>query len=162
MGHSGYCEAHDREAVRRRPGLDKICLVWAAVINDFDTQSGTIFGQSNAVGAEAVRAAQYFNTPAFGVVPPILAPFSSTGATPVLFDSAGKRLATPDLRSHKPEIVAPDGIDTTFFGSDSDGNGFPNFFGTSAAAAACGRHSNLAFPGQAQAQPGQDLHETRK
>ena len=116
------------------PGLIKYVYFGPAVINDFDTQSGTIFGHSNAVGAEAVGAAQYFNTPAFGVFPPILAPFSSTGATPVLFDSAGKRLATPDLRSHKPEIVAPDGIDTTFFGSDTDGNGFPNFFGTSAAA----------------------------
>jgi Subtilase family len=116
------------------PGLIKYVYFGPAVINDFDTRSGTIFGHSNAVGAEAVGAAQYFNTPAFGVFPPILASFSSTGPTPILFDSAGKRLATPDLRSHKPEIVAPDGIDTTFFGSDTDGNGFPNFFGTSAAA----------------------------
>jgi hypothetical protein len=116
------------------PGLIKYVYFGSATINDFNTQSGTIFGHANAVGAEAVGAARYSNTPVFGVSPPMLASFSSAGPTPVLFDSVGNRLGTPDFRSHKPEIVAPDGIDTTFFGSDTDGNGFPNFFGTSASA----------------------------
>jgi Subtilase family/FG-GAP-like repeat len=116
------------------PGLIKYVYFGPAAINDFDTQSSTIFGHANAVGAEAVGAARYSNTPPFSVFPPILEAFSSSGATPSLFDKLGNRLATPDLRSHKPEIVAPDGIDTTFFGSDTDGTGFPNFFGTSAAA----------------------------
>ena len=52
---------------------------------------------------------------------------------PILFDIAGNSIS-PIIRN-KPEIVAPDGGDTTFFGSgDSENNGFPNFFGTSAAA----------------------------
>ena len=115
------------------PGLIKYVYFGSAIINEFDTQSSTIFGHANAVGAEAVGAARYSNTPAFSVFPPILESFSSSGTTPILFDVAGNRIAAPDPRSQKPEIVAPDGVDTTFFGSDTDGTGFPNFFGTSAA-----------------------------
>ncbi len=117
------------------PGLIKYVLFNSGITSqEFATNSGTLYGHANAVGAEAVGAAAYFNTPAFGVSPPVLNSFSSSGTTPILFDQAGNRLATPELRA-KPEIVAPDGGDTTFFGSPyPDGNGFPNFFGTSAAA----------------------------
>ena len=115
------------------PGLIKYVYFGPAIINEFDTQSSTIFGHANAVGAEAVGAARYSNTPVFSVFPPILESFSSSGTTPILFDVAGNRLAVSDPRSQKPDIVAPDGVDTTFFGSDNDGTGFPNFFGTSAA-----------------------------
>jgi Subtilase family len=97
------------------------------IISEFATSSGTIFGHSNAAGAEAVGAAVYFNTPAFGASQPVLELFSSSGTTPVLFDSAGNRLPTPDPRADKPGLVAPDGVATTV-------PGFSNFFGTSAAA----------------------------
>jgi Subtilase family len=116
------------------PGLIKYTWQGTATVNEFNTQSSTIFGHKNAAGAQTVGAAAYFSTPAFGVSPPLLNSFSSSGPTPILFDLAGNRLATPDPRADKPEIVAPDGADTTFFGTDTDGNGFPNFFGTSAAA----------------------------
>ncbi len=106
----------------------------APAINEHNTQSSTVFGHANARGAVAVGAAAYFNTTQFGVSPPVLNSFSSRGGTPVMFDLAGNRLAVADPRAGKPEIVAPDGTDTTFFGTDIDGNGFPNFFGTSAAA----------------------------
>jgi hypothetical protein len=88
---------------------------------------GTIYGHANAEGAVAVGAVSYRT-------PTTLEKFSSGGTTPVLFDTAGNVLTPIDARSFKPEIVAPDGGDTTFFGVDTDGTGFPNFFGTSAAA----------------------------
>ncbi|MEO1180217.1 MAG: S8 family serine peptidase, partial [Cyanobacteria bacterium J06636_28] len=66
---------------------------------------------------------------------PTVEDFSAVGGTAILFDSEGNRLAEPDIRQ-KPDIVAPDGGNTTFFGRDIaiDTDQFPNFFGTSAAA----------------------------
>lgn len=110
----------------------------AAPTIEWDTKSGTIYGQANAAGAQAVGAAFYYNTPRFGTSTPILQSYSSAGGTPILFTKDGQRLASPQLR-RKPEIVAPDGVNTTFFGTDigdiggTDMDGYPNFFGTSAA-----------------------------
>ena len=59
--------------------------------------------------------------------------FSSAGGVPTLFDTAGNRLPVPQFRQ-QPALVAPDGVNTTFLGPiDVEGDGFPNFFGTSAA-----------------------------
>jgi Ca2+-binding RTX toxin-like protein len=114
------------------PGKMKYVQFGSGTVNEFTTQSSTIFGHANAEGAEAVGAAYYLSTPAFGTNPPVVESFSSAGKTPILFTTNG----TPtNILRQKPEIVAPDGTDTTFFGGgDSDGNGRPNFFGTSAAA----------------------------
>lgn len=104
---------------------------------EHDTQSGTAYGHTCAAGAEAVGAAFYGETPAFGQNPPLLEPFSSAGPCPILFEADGTRKSVAEVRQ-KPEIVAPDGTNTTFFGwADPpccEGDGFPNFFGTSAAA----------------------------
>ena len=118
------------------PGRIKYVLFGGnrVVIQQFATNSGTIYGHANAQSAIAVGAAFYGQTPEFGVNPPILESFSSGGTTPILFNTAGARLGAADPRANKPQIVAPDGGDTTFFFRDTDGNGFPNFFGTSAAA----------------------------
>jgi hypothetical protein len=123
-----------------------------STINSFATNSGTLQGHPGAAGAMAVGAAFYFDTPACGTSPATLEPYSSEGGTPILFDSTGTRLATPVTRQ-KPEIVGPDGGNTTFFGftlasggyTGSNGQlnttnascqnnaSYPNYFGTSAA-----------------------------
>ena len=65
----------DRPQIVTRNGSNQI------TINEFDTQSGTLFGHANAAGAAAVGAASYRNTREFGVFPPLLEPFSSAGST---------------------------------------------------------------------------------
>ncbi len=106
---------------------------------EYDTQSPTLVGHANAGQVVAVAAAPYFNTPLFNVNTPVpvVESFSSLGASPILFDNQGNRLSQPRLH-YKPEVTGPDGGNTTFFppfpGQDFEGDGFPNFFGTSAAA----------------------------
>lgn len=93
----------------------------------------TIVGHHNAEAAITTGAAAYFNTPPFGVDPAVINAFSSIGGSLVLFDPAGNRLTTPQDR-FKPDLTGPDGGNTSFFGSDFEPDGFPNFFGTSASA----------------------------
>jgi hypothetical protein len=110
----------------------------------YATNSSTTYGHSNAEGAIAVGAARYDQTPAFNsqLVAPVIRSFSSAGGTPIYFNTRGERLGAPVVRQ-KPEVVGPDGGNTTFFppaflsplsASDFDRDGFPNFGGTSAAA----------------------------
>lgn len=102
----------------------------------------TIFGHSAAENASAVAAMFYGEIDTNGsVFNPLVQldvePFSSLGgALPFPIDDAGNRVAGTIPTVNKPDITAPDGTNTTFFGNDSgfDADTFPNFFGTSAAA----------------------------
>ena len=117
------------------------------IVEEHDTQSGTVYGHANAAGAEAVGAAPWYNTAAFGpqnkpeCAPACLELFSSAGGVPILFDKSGRRFPFPLIRI-KPGLTGPDGGNTTFFIADipapipgsTEPDGFPNFFGTSASA----------------------------
>ena len=120
-------------------------------ITQFVTASSTIQGHPLSPNAMAVGASFFYDTPACtsSLSTPVLEAFSSAGGSPFLFDANGKALATP-VTPQKPNIVAPDGISTTFFGfpaqEEVEGSystpvpqcqlnpAYPfNFFGTSAA-----------------------------
>lgn len=106
----------------------------SVTLNEHLTDSSTIVGHANAAGASATGAAFYGDTPEFGQTPPLLESFSSAGGTAILYDTNGDPLPFPVVRD-KPDFTAVDGVSNTFFGSpDGDGDGFPDFFGTSAAA----------------------------
>jgi hypothetical protein len=108
---------------------------WGGV--PFQTRnSPATFGHSAAASANSVAAYRY-TAPATQQSPfiPSFESFSSPGPVSILFDALGNRMAVAEIRK-KPDMGAPDGGDTSFFypGQDYEGNGRPNFFGTSAAA----------------------------
>jgi hypothetical protein len=138
------------------PGRVKVSVLsdgqTSAPLTQYATYSATLQGHPGAAGAAAVGAAFYFDTPACGTTPAAIEPFSSLGGAPILFSTAGARLATPVVRQ-KPNFTGPDGVNDTFLGftlasagvTGSNGQlpttitacqndaSYPNFFGTSAA-----------------------------
>lgn len=115
------------------PGVMKYVFVeFAGTVNEYSSSGSTLYGGANANGALAVGSSAYYFTPEYGIEPPGLNPESSLGGTPILLDSQGNPTRIDRL---KPDIVCLDGGNNTFFGVDIESDGFPNFFGTSAAAA---------------------------
>lgn len=104
-------------------------------VDEYFDGGSTIYGGPNAAGALTVGSAAYYLTPNFGIAPPGVNSESSRGGTPILFDVDGE--ATVDLRE-KPDILCVDDVNNTFFGVDTDNDGFPNMSGTAAAAAHVG------------------------
>ncbi|AGY57215.1 S8 family serine peptidase [Gloeobacter kilaueensis] len=110
-----------------------------AEYNDAVGSFVSTYGHNSAASGNGVAAYQYDDT--FGPPPyaPVLESYSSPGPVTIAFDAAGNRLATPQTRN-KPDIAAVDCVNTTFFppgplsSTDLEGDGFPNFCGTSAAA----------------------------
>ncbi|NND74026.1 MAG: S8 family serine peptidase, partial [Ilumatobacter sp.] len=104
-----------------------------------------IYGHPAAAGAVAVAAIDFCeiatggtHTGAAGTLD--VESFSSLGGdVPIYFDPDGTPIAGgPELRA-KPDLTAPDGTNTTFFGGPhgpgcGEDDASPNFFGTSAAA----------------------------
>jgi hypothetical protein len=125
----------------------------ARINSSFAPGGPTIQGHPSAATAATVGAAFYFDSPQCGTMPAALEKFSSEGGDPILFDTSGNRLPTPQTPP-KPDFVGPDGVSNTILGGtlvnygfasntlstsiaacQNNGEGtFPNFFGTSAAA----------------------------
>ncbi|WP_052733037.1 S8 family serine peptidase [Hymenobacter terrenus] len=127
-------DENDQPVPNPAPSLLKYIILngpGEVAIDEYATNSSTVYGKQNAPSAITVGASAFYNKTAAGV--PLINNFSSLGGARVLFDIAGNRIS-PVVRN-KPEIVAPDGVNTSFFNSDipEDTDAFPNFFGTSAA-----------------------------
>ena len=109
---------------------------------EFDQPSSTVGNHASATEGVAVAAAPFFSQDPEA--------FTSAGPTTILFNVDGSRKEAPEVRP-TPDITAPDATNTTFFGQQiPDGDVFPNFFGTSAAAphaAAVAALMKQAYPG---------------
>ncbi len=111
---------------------------WGGTAFTGNKSNPVTFGHSASANANSVAAYQYTSTKAQqSPFIPTFETFSSPGPVTIMFDATGNRLSSPELRK-KPDIAAPDRVNTTFFfpgtGQDFEGDGFFNFAGTSAAA----------------------------
>jgi len=128
------------------PGTPVASKIRYLAIDDFGSGVGaseyyqpaapSTFGHNCSAHAFGTAAYVYDDNPSVPVGPPFtpaVEDFTSQGPATIDFDSSGMRLAQSEIRQ-KPDIAAPDGGNTTFFGFDYEGDDLPNFFGTSAAA----------------------------
>ncbi len=102
----------------------------AEIMEYTNANPSTIIGHANAADAITVGAIRYTLTPALGFAGPYtVETFSSLGGTPI-----------NGVDRNKPDITAPQGVNTSVFlgdiatNRDLENDGLYNFFGTSAAA----------------------------
>ncbi len=97
----------------------------------------TAQGHNASPDGIGVAAVSYTNAPPYSTTTPITTePYSSLGPRYVEYDVNGNRLPGGVQTIQSPQLTGVDNYDTSFFipGQDTDGNGLPNFTGTSAAA----------------------------
>jgi subtilisin family serine protease len=99
----------------------------------------TVYGHAAAENVQAIAAMDCREEPLGNfTAPPVqldVESFSSLGgALPFWFPDTGTPRNVAAQTRNKPELTGIDGTDNTFFGTDVEPNGWPNFFGTSAAA----------------------------
>ncbi len=111
--------------------MNEVIAVGAIFFADIDS-GGKWDGVLHDEDPNAINMERYSSKGGIGV-----------NGVPFYFDTAGAPLTGAPQRRDTPSISAPDGANTTFFDSDIsiningtiyDTDGFPNFFGTSAAA----------------------------
>ncbi|HVE15230.1 MAG TPA: S8 family serine peptidase, partial [Chthoniobacterales bacterium] len=130
-------------ASRKASHLRYVASTNDRVTGDFITAlSPTSYGHCCAATAMGVAAYDYdvIGSSTAHTFKPFIEDYSSNGPVQIYFDNTGKRLASGILRK-QPAIAAVDNVNTTFFppssggpsDNDADGDGFPNFAGTSAA-----------------------------
>lgn len=123
-------------AISLASGAAPTNLKWIRFDNNAPAQyqgASTIFGHAGDLNALTVAAVPYGN-------PQNPEPFTSQGPVTQLFNGLGKRLPKPFVSQNKPDLAAPDNIDTSSFPPRDPSQpltqlGQPPFSGTSAAAA---------------------------
>lgn len=113
---------------------------------EYATNSSTILPHAASANAMAVAPVPYFDQRT-------AESFSSRGPATILFSPAGAPIS-PTVRA-KPDLAGVNGVNTTFFGGDTEGDGRPNFFGSSAAAAHVAAVAALVLQANPTFQPAQ-------
>ena len=139
LGIEHYCGG--KTGVRLRVVVFPVgCALSAYTFEPGIFDSFQIYGHTAAAGANAVAAVFYNEIDTGGAIEPPtgqidVRPFSSLGGDlPFYFDGSGNPLAGAPVIRYQPQHAAPDLVNNSFFGTDIEPDGFPNFGGTSAAA----------------------------